>query len=113
MKLHPQYRIDLLFTHETPVSKQFLCWKMSHFFVFKLSEIWVESTGKVRMSTCYVQCPEGVKMLRLVLFTQKQRISYYNAVIKPVLRYVSVVWRSLCSKVCLARIIRLQKRRGS
>ena len=30
--------------------------------------------------------------------------------IKPVFSYVSVVWKSLCSKVCLARILRLQKR---
>ena len=40
----------------------------------------------------------------------KQIILYYNATVKPVFSYVSVVWQMLCSKDCLVRILRLQKR---
>ena len=38
-----------------------------------------------------------------------QRLLYYNAIIRPVLSYVSVIWSS-CNKVLLYRVLKLQKR---
>ena len=40
----------------------------------------------------------------------KQRMLYYNAMIKPLFSYGSVAWQSRCSNVCISRIFRLQKR---
>ena len=40
----------------------------------------------------------------------KQRILYYNAMIKPIFSYASEVWQMLCSKDSLKRIMSLQKR---
>ena len=40
----------------------------------------------------------------------KQRILYYNAMIKPNFRYVSEVWQMLCSNDSLKRTLCLQKR---
>ena len=38
-----------------------------------------------------------------------QRVKYYNAVIRPVISYVSVIWSS-CDKEQLYRVLKLQKR---
>ena len=40
----------------------------------------------------------------------KQRMLYYNAMIKPLFSYGSVAWQSRCSNVCISRIFRLRKR---
>ena len=42
----------------------------------------------------------------------KQRINFYNSIIKPLFIYASVVWVLASSKKCLTRILRLQKRAG-
>ena len=39
----------------------------------------------------------------------KQRIIYYNSMIKPVLGYVNVIWTT-CNKDNLGRVLKLQKR---
>ena len=38
-----------------------------------------------------------------------QRVKYYNAVIRPVMSYASVIWSS-CDKEPLYRVLKLQKR---
>lgn len=38
-----------------------------------------------------------------------QRKQFYNAVIRPVINYVSVIWTA-CDKECLSRVLKLQKR---
>ena len=40
----------------------------------------------------------------------KQKMLYYNVMIKPLFSYGSVAWQSRCSNVCISRIFRLQKR---
>ena len=37
-------------------------------------------------------------------------ILYYNAMIRPLFNYASIVWQSSCTKESLLRILRLQKR---
>lgn len=39
----------------------------------------------------------------------KHRLLFYNAMIRPVMDYVNVVWSS-CDKHCLNRVLKLQKR---
>ena len=39
----------------------------------------------------------------------KHRVLFYNASIRPVMDYVSVIW-SNCDKHCLDRVLKLQKR---
>ena len=39
----------------------------------------------------------------------KHRVLFYNAIIRPVMDYVSVIW-SNCDKHCLDRVLKLQKR---
>ena len=39
----------------------------------------------------------------------KHRVLFCNAIIRPVMDYVSVIW-SNCDKHCLARVLKLQKR---
>ena len=66
--------------------------------------------------TCYVDklCKKislriGVLNKIKACLSLKQRILYYNAMIKPILSYVNVVW-TVCSKCDLLRLLRLQKR---
>ena len=42
-------------------------------------------------------------------FPQKYRLLFYNAMLRPVMAYVNVVWSS-CDKHCLNRVLKLQKR---
>ena len=44
-----------------------------------------------------------------VFLLLSQRLVYYNAIIRPVLSYVSVIWSS-CEKELLNRVLKLQKR---
>ena len=44
-----------------------------------------------------------------VFLSLSQRLFYYNAIIRPVLSYVSVIWSS-CDKELLNRVLKLQKR---
>lgn len=39
----------------------------------------------------------------------KQRLTYYNSVIKPIIDYVNVIWTT-CDKESLGRVLKLQKR---
>ena len=39
----------------------------------------------------------------------KQRLLYYNALIRPVINYASVLWTN-CDKESLGRVLKLQKR---
>ena len=39
----------------------------------------------------------------------KQRILYYNAIIRPIVNYVNVTW-TICDKKNLGRVLKLQKR---
>ena len=39
----------------------------------------------------------------------KHQLIFYNTMIRPVIDYVNVVWRS-CDKHCLNRVLKLQKR---
>jgi len=43
------------------------------------------------------------------LLPHKQRILYYNSMIKPVFDYVNVIWTT-CNKDNLGRVLKLQKR---
>ena len=49
-----------------------------------------------------------LKKIRSCL-TMQQRLLYYNAMIKPVLNYVSTVWTS-CNKENLGHVLKMQKR---
>ena len=42
----------------------------------------------------------------------KQKVLFYNSIIKPLFNYASVIWVSASSKECISRILRLQKRAG-
>ena len=42
-----------------------------------------------------------------VFLSLSQRLLYYNAIIRPVLSYMSVIW-SLCNKELLTRVLKLQ-----
>ena len=41
---------------------------------------------------------------------KKQRILYFNAMVKPLFSYAGAIWQTLSSKDCLTRFLRLQKR---
>ena len=45
----------------------------------------------------------------IVFLPLSQRLLYYNAIIRPVLSYVSVIWSS-CEKELLNRVLKVQKR---
>ena len=50
-----------------------------------------------------------LRKIRVFLPLSFQRLLYYNAIIRPVLSYVSVIWSS-CDKELLNRVLKLQKR---
>ena len=45
----------------------------------------------------------------IVYLPLRQRLSYYNSIIHPIITYASVIW-SRCDKESLNRVLKLQKR---
>ena len=74
-------------------------------------EIYEELSFSEHITTVCKKVTQGIGLLKKIMnyLPLKQRLLYYNALIRPVINYASVLWTN-CDKESLGRVLKLQKR---
>ena len=73
-------------------------------------EIDKELTFHSHVDKLYKKLSQRIGILKKIrhCLQIKHRVPFYNAIIRPVMDYVSVIW-SNCDKHCLDRVLKLQR----
>ena len=108
----PLWRERLLFVHQEP-------WQQRMLERCGSQLVLMDATYKTTMYAIplwgfnHKKLSQSIALLRKirVYLPLRQRLLYYNSIIHPIIRYVSVIW-SCCDKESLNRVLKLQKKGG-